>query len=361
MTNSCTFKARFTKNETRFYLVIWVVSVLYALYRFALVSSKFFEEYEDNYNDFKAGWWLTNIKQDKADFEFETIKLFFKKKLPVDLFYLLVYEVFLIWFKNDKVLKWLSFIFTLTYLQYSMGTSIVLLAIFQPIVFYLFARNMSLTWLINIVCLGLISLCKTQTAAATLFQRLNDFEISLSILLLCWMNLKCTAFALERNNKYNQLVLNYVEYCFYLPTLFTGPFITYEDFIKRKSEKLTVRLIQLTFNLGRCCFWWIFTEFCLHFVYVNATSFQLELIKQFDYLTLCGYGYAMGQFFHLKYVIMYGLSTSLSSFQMIQVPTLPRCIGRVHLYSDMWKYFDPGLYVFLKKRSGQEIILKNKF
>ena len=27
---------------------------------------------------------------------------------------------------------------------------------------------------------------------------------------------------------------------------------------------------------------------------------------------------------------------------------LPQCIGRIHLYSDMWRYFDHGLYLFMQ-------------
>lgn len=60
-----------------------------------------------------------------------------------------------------------------------------------------------------------------------------------------------------------------------------------------------------------------------------------------------GYGYTMGQFFHIKYLVIYGLSTSFAKFENIKVPSLPVCIGRIHLYSDMWKYFDAGLYSFL--------------
>lgn len=76
---------------------------------------------------------------------------------------------------------------------------------------------------------------------------------------------------------------------------------------------------------------------------------HLKFVDKLEYVSLCGYGYAMGQFFHLKYVIQYGISTAVASFENIKVPYLPRCIGRTHLYSDMWRYFDPGLYTFLKK------------
>lgn len=64
---------------------------------------------------------------------------------------------------------------------------------------------------------------------------------------------------------------------------------------------------------------------------------------------LYGYGYSMGQFFHVKYVIFYGLTTAVAQFDGIPTPALPKCIGRIHLYSDMWKHFDRGLYRFLIK------------
>lgn len=55
----------------------------------------------------------------------------------------------------------------------------------------------------------------------------------------------------------------------------------------------------------------------------------------------------MGQFFLNKYVVVYGFNSNLCSIDNIKAPPQPKCIGRIHLYSDMWKYFDKGLYKFL--------------
>jgi protein-cysteine N-palmitoyltransferase HHAT len=57
----------------------------------------------------------------------------------------------------------------------------------------------------------------------------------------------------------------------------------------------------------------------------------------------------MGQFFHLKYICAYGFGIALGKFDGVQMPNRPICIGIVHLYSDMWKHFDEGLYEFLFK------------
>ncbi|XP_057669577.1 protein-cysteine N-palmitoyltransferase Rasp isoform X3 [Diorhabda carinulata] len=95
-------------------------------------------------------------------------------------------------------------------------------------------------------------------------------------------------------------------------------------------------------------FLWI-AVYLIFSYFIKKRIKHLQMIKQFNSWSLYGYGYAMGQFFHLKYVVLYGMSTSFASFEDIKVPCLPRCIGRIHLYSEMWKFFDPGLYNFLIK------------
>lgn len=67
----------------------------------------------------------------------------------------------------------------------------------------------------------------------------------------------------------------------------------------------------------------------------------------------------MGQFFHLKYFVIYGFSTAFSKMDGINPPPKPRCIAQIHLYSGMWKYFDVGLYEFLFKYIYIQLSLKN--
>ncbi|XP_011056631.1 PREDICTED: protein-cysteine N-palmitoyltransferase Rasp isoform X3 [Acromyrmex echinatior] len=62
---------------------------------------------------------------------------------------------------------------------------------------------------------------------------------------------------------------------------------------------------------------------------------------------LFGLGYCMGQFFFNKYVVIYGTCSNLCYLDDIKAPSQPKCIARIHLYSDMWKHFDRGLYKFL--------------
>jgi hypothetical protein len=58
--------------------------------------------------------------------------------------------------------------------------------------------------------------------------------------------------------------------------------------------------------------------------------------------------YVAGQLFHLKYTIIFGLPSLFAKLDGMTPPEPPICISRVSNYSDMWRYFDRGLYNFLK-------------
>lgn len=66
----------------------------------------------------------------------------------------------------------------------------------------------------------------------------------------------------------------------------------------------------------------------------------------------------MGQFFSNKYVVVYGFSSAIAGAENIADLQTPKCIGRIHLYSDMWKYFDRGLHKFLVRQVERLHILK---
>lgn len=62
---------------------------------------------------------------------------------------------------------------------------------------------------------------------------------------------------------------------------------------------------------------------------------------------LYGFGIAIGQFFCVKYIISYGLGSAIAQFERIDAPERPKCVARIQVYSNMWRYFDQGLHEFL--------------
>ena len=101
--------------------------------------------------------------------------------------------------------------------------------------------------------------------------------------------------------------------------------------------------------LIRYLFWLFVCNLLLHFFYFNALQYDHNIMDRVDLWTLCGIGYCMGQFFHMKYLVLYGFPVAFLRADSVEAPTTPKCIGRIHLYSDMWRYFDNGLYKFIHK------------
>ncbi|XP_049828005.1 protein-cysteine N-palmitoyltransferase Rasp isoform X5 [Schistocerca gregaria] len=123
-----------------------------------------------------------------------------------------------------------------------------------------------------------------------------------------------------------------------------------EDSLVMSTVTLTgTHVMKLSLKILRFIFWLLVTDFSLHFLYFNALQQQPQIVRNIDWWSLCGLGYCMGQFFMNKYVVVYGLAGSIAEAEHILAPRPPKCIARVHLYSEMWRYFDHGLYLFLVK------------
>ena len=97
------------------------------------------------------------------------------------------------------------------------------------------------------------------------------------------------------------------------------------------------RVRSLGLNFLRVFFWAFFMELTLHFLYFNSLQQSWSALKAVSLFTLIGIGYCQGQFFMVKYVVMFGLPASVARVDHLDPPLGPKCISYIHLYSDMWK------------------------
>ncbi|XP_067205937.1 protein-cysteine N-palmitoyltransferase HHAT isoform X2 [Linepithema humile] len=126
--------------------------------------------------------------------------------------------------------------------------------------------------------------------------------------------------------------------------------VTSNNIINKSHQYWNYQKLQtFTINLIRYMFWLYLTELLLHFIYVNAVQYHPQVVRNLNPWALYGFGYCMGQFFLNKYVVIYGTCSTLCNLDDMKAPPQPKCIARIYLYSDMWKYFDRGLYKFLVK------------
>ena len=76
----------------------------------------------------------------------------------------------------------------------------------------------------------------------------------------------------------------------------------------------------------------------------------MDILKSLGLWTLAGVGISVGGFFNLKYVVFYGWPRPFVVEDGIEkAPSHPKCIYRITRYSEMWRDFDNGLYLFLRK------------
>uniref|UniRef100_A0A914DN28 Uncharacterized protein n=1 Tax=Acrobeloides nanus TaxID=290746 RepID=A0A914DN28_9BILA len=159
-----------------------------------------------------------------------------------------------------------------------------------------------------------------------------------------------------------ELMIRYAQYLFY-PTYSITLIVLYEDFENQlnlvwkkveKQETLWGPEMDFWFFVKkaiRLIFWFYFIELFLHFIFVNALfNSPFTLISGLHPYEVSSLAYISGQFFHLKYVVIFGVPSLFAMVDGMQPPGPPICISRVSKYSQMWRYFDQGLYQFLKNQ-----------
>ncbi|CAL2038924.1 unnamed protein product [Caenorhabditis brenneri] len=143
-------------------------------------------------------------------------------------------------------------------------------------------------------------------------------------------------------------------YFSYLPYSMTL-IVRFEDFYvqfskwEKQSEICWESLREAAWFGVRLAFWFGFMDLLLHFVHVQALFNSPDsLVNSLNVYEVCAVAYVAGQMFHVKYVVIFGVPAFFAALDGFQPPPPPICISRVSLYSRMWRYFDNGLYQFLK-------------
>lgn len=340
--------------ESFFYFLTWSCAIFYSTYELYL-SHNYFDDYYDAYNDFDVGWsWIGN-KRDVSDQEWRVWLALVNKLIPCIFIHHLVSQIIKVFHDNVILCCWYILSST-AFLYYYIGLLGALCAVLQPSLLYIITYTCSKTiaWLIHVSFLFVIHVLKIPDGTFQNWLGFDDEQHYILTLTMCWIHLRSISHNMDSINDQSLNSNSFVKklaYCLYLPTLFLGPLILYHEFmdsINKPHQYWNWQKLQIfALNLIRYMFWLYFTEFLLHFIYVNAIQYHPQLVQNLNPWALYGLGYCMGQFFLNKYVVIYGICNTLCNLDNVKAPPPPKCIARIHLYSDMWKYFDRGLYKFL--------------
>lgn len=95
-----------------------------------------------------------------------------------------------------------------------------------------------------------------------------------------WNSLKCVSFVVDKmkdgSKGLHYTMIDFLGYCFYPPTMFVGPAVMFErhrTMLLNYGRKEEMKVLKRSFNLLRsllyCYGLYLFTHFCLHFLYIN--------------------------------------------------------------------------------------------
>ena len=71
------------------------------------------------------------------------------------------------------------------------------------------------------------------------------------------------------------------------------------------------------------------------------------LLSKVYYFLLC---HINDDQFPRRYVQFYGFPILVAQIDGVDAPNPPKCIALVYLYSDMWRSFDVGLYIYIHRQ-----------
>lgn len=152
------------------------------------------------------------------------------------------------------------------------------------------------------------------------------------------------------NNEYT--FLNYLIYIFYPTNLYCSPYISFSNFKKclfNDEKKIKIDYKRQFIEFGKILFWIIALEVDLHTHVLYAIINDVNLVNKFSLLTIIAALMFKILLFTAKYIVYYGLPNLINRQVGMHTGELPKCLALLHTSAEAWKYFDTGLYSFIKE------------
>ncbi|XP_032672280.1 protein-cysteine N-palmitoyltransferase HHAT isoform X3 [Odontomachus brunneus] len=322
------------KYENYFYFLAWPCAIVYSAYQF-YSSSNYFDNYYDAYGDFDSGWTWISRKKDISDQEWRIWLMLLSRLVPCTFIHHFVSRIIKINNNNNMILYCWYILASAMFLYYYLGILGFLCILLQPVFLHILTCmcTKNIAWCIHVFCLFIIHVLKTPDGTFQSWLRFSDEEHFILTLTMCWIHLRIISHNMDNIDEQLSGINKFIQrlaYCLYLPTLFLGPLILYHEFVESVNQPYQYwnyrKLQTFALNFIRYMFWIYFTEFLLHFLYINAIQYHPQVVQDLNSWALYGLGYCMGQFFLNKYVVVYGICGTLCELDDIKAPPKPKCI-----------------------------------
>lgn len=288
-----------------------------------------------------------------------------------------------------------SWIIITLYATYTVFSTSALLVVIINVIILILLAILGKNFLSYALCFGVVLASQSTEIANRIFnpndpRMTNEFDFEekrfLFTFCICFLNARGLSSSLdnltERQKKemqsgkdqFYEKIITIAAYLLYLPGFFAGPIHLFNDFEKatrlvkaepRKEAFLGSNYLKSMIGLILLIATVIYYEWLLHWLYSSAAIYDHSLIATYDGWQLGGFIVSQFLLFYLKYTCIFGAFKALATCDGVAsiAPPLPQCPGAMHLSSILWRKFDVGLYIWLKKyiykpitQSGDSII-----
>ncbi|KAK6105064.1 MBOAT membrane-bound O-acyltransferase family protein [Brugia pahangi] len=253
-------------------------------------------------------------------------------------------------FVSDNTLQYITIFYSVTYSCFLFSKWLVILSLTQGTLIFFAAyyfRHQLIVWFCSMPILYLSLRYSYHLSPNPL----------IVVIFICYTLLSYISFNLEMLNgakrpEDNTLLKCYIRMLFYAfyPPYMTTLVVIYPEFERqmRQRHTKTRNWQRVIFFALRITFWWLLIYLMLHFMYFEWILYDTDYAQNLPKNEFVSLGMALGIFFHLRYVVIFGLPRIFALADNMEPAAGPICINRLTLYSKAWRYFDPGLYSFFK-------------
>ncbi|XP_078599437.1 protein-cysteine N-palmitoyltransferase HHAT-like isoform X1 [Branchiostoma floridae x Branchiostoma japonicum] len=347
--------ARLPRIEMLLYLMGFCGPAFYSIYVVYRLSkemeSTLFEDLELDHSSFLP---FLGRKKDIADFEWVFWQTHFREGLVFCFIgHVLVSRLMSMFVSKYRREVYLAYSFLCLYFVLGWKPLGVLLA--HCMVFYAAAllRSVLLCWGVGIFIVATLNSSLFKVLKFTLSGE-DESTYYLLLFTAAMSILRQLSFSLEvcklRKDQKAYSLIDFLSYNFYIPLFFNGPVITYNTFHEYTRHPIPLdktRLGHIVWSMCRVAIWAVITEAAYHLLYFCELEQQISILENLPLMEVTGIGYLHVQFFHVKYMVLYGFSSTIAMLDGMEPPMFPRCVSALYSFTAMWRYFDNGLHTFL--------------
>lgn len=333
---------------------VWIFNSIYAWY--LVYQAAFRYKNVLNTSLFVPGWKLLGSpKKDDANYEWRLYRATLYTTVPCFIVHTIIYRLAeRIFASKPETLRSLMFLICTCLLVWIHGFFAVAVATAHGLTMLTATRIFRSTTIVWITACCLLSTLALDWYGNFEDEQMYNLAVFIAYKLLqyisfCWYDLNNSDD--DRTHELNFIEASYrmFVYATYLPYSSTL-IVPYNEFCKQSRSRSTTHVdpFGIVWLSLRIVFWTVINDFVLHFFFMNSMIIDEHFLNKIDAATLSAVGYVAGQYFHMKYMTIFGVNTVFAFLDGMRPPWPPICISRVAFYSQMWRYFDRGLYNFLR-------------